>query len=346
VRADPVLVLAGLALAHLVADFILQTDAMAADKRASGRRAWRALLIHAAAVAVCLAPFGVVFGAPGLAVLVVVAASHVAIDRWKVLATRRAEARALAAAHARHVHDDTDPTTLGPTWTPTPAALFALDQLLHGVVLVVAWTVWLDGAPVLPPVGDAAGRVTGAWDLALLHRVAVGAVVLASLAIVNIRAGALFVATLVHPREVVTGIPLRDEPAHPPPAPRSPWRLRMGPIVAVAAPIDAVVLAPARTGGRNAADAAPGRSSGSGHASPARVGATIGILERLLIVTLVLTNATAAIGLVVAAKTLARFRQLDDRDFAEYYLLGTLASVGVALGSALVGLGALKAAGF
>ena len=51
----------------------------------------------------------------------------------------------------------------------------------------------------------------------------------------------------------------------------------------------------------------------------------------------------AAIGFVVAAKTLARFRQLDDREFAEYYLLGTLASVAVAIVTALAGRAALSA---
>jgi hypothetical protein len=73
----------------------------------------------------------------------------------------------------------------------------------------------------------------------------------------------------------------------------------------------------------------------------ARVGATIGILERLLICVFVLTGTDVAIGFVVAAKTLARFKQLDDREFAEYYLLGTLASVAVAIGSALVARSAL-----
>jgi hypothetical protein len=68
---------------------------------------------------------------------------------------------------------------------------------------------------------------------------------------------------------------------------------------------------------------------------PAQVGATIGVLERLLIVTLLLVGADAAIGFVIAAKTIARFRLLDDRDFAEYYLLGTLASVSVAIVTAL-----------
>ena len=70
--------------------------------------------------------------------------------------------------------------------------------------------------------------------------------------------------------------------------------------------------------------------------APARIGATIGALERLLIVVFVLAGAEAAVGLVIAAKTIARFKQLDDRGFAEYYLLGTLASVSVAILSGLV----------
>jgi hypothetical protein len=76
---------------------------------------------------------------------------------------------------------------------------------------------------------------------------------------------------------------------------------------------------------------------------PARVGATIGVLERLLIVTFVLAGAEAAVGFVIAAKTIARFRQLDDRDFAEYYLLGTLASVSVAIVTAIAARAALNA---
>ena len=45
---------------------------------------------------------------------------------------------------------------------------------------------------------------------------------------------------------------------------------------------------------------------------------------------------------MIAAKTLARFKQLDDRGFAEYYLLGTLASASVAIGSALIAQAALS----
>lgn len=67
-------------------------------------------------------------------------------------------------------------------------------------------------------------------------------------------------------------------------------------------------------------------------------GRLIGILERALVLTLVFLGQYGALGFVVAAKALARFRGLDDRDFAEYFLIGTLASllhavvVGVGLG--------------
>jgi hypothetical protein len=81
----------------------------------------------------------------------------------------------------------------------------------------------------------------------------------------------------------------------------------------------------------------PTSSPGSGGApSPARIGATIGVLERLLICALVLSAGATAVGLVVAAKTIARFKQLEDRLFAEYYLLGTLASVTLAVTTSLI----------
>ncbi len=61
-------------------------------------------------------------------------------------------------------------------------------------------------------------------------------------------------------------------------------------------------------------------------------GELIGILERLLILTFVLVNSYEAVAFVVAAKSVARFSALDDKDFAEYYLLGTSTSVLVAVG--------------
>jgi hypothetical protein len=55
-------------------------------------------------------------------------------------------------------------------------------------------------------------------------------------------------------------------------------------------------------------------------------GRTIGALERALTLTFVLLGEYAAIGWIIAAKSLARFKALEDREFAEYFLIGTLAS--------------------
>jgi hypothetical protein len=68
---------------------------------------------------------------------------------------------------------------------------------------------------------------------------------------------------------------------------------------------------------------------------PGTMGGRIGMLERGLVVMLTLSGGPGSIGFVIAAKTLARFKELDDQEFAERYLLGTLASVTIALASAL-----------
>lgn len=61
-----------------------------------------------------------------------------------------------------------------------------------------------------------------------------------------------------------------------------------------------------------------------------QVGSIIGKLERLIISSLVLCNQLSAIGFVIAAKSIARYKQLEDKDFAEKYLVGTLSSVAIA----------------
>ena len=63
-------------------------------------------------------------------------------------------------------------------------------------------------------------------------------------------------------------------------------------------------------------------------------GKIIGYIERLLVVLLTFYSAYPAIGFIVAAKSIARFKQMDDRNWAEYFLLGTLTSmfIGITLG--------------
>ncbi len=68
----------------------------------------------------------------------------------------------------------------------------------------------------------------------------------------------------------------------------------------------------------------------------AGTGRTIGILERFLIFTLVLFGQWAALGFVVAAKSIARFRELENQTISDYYLIGTLASILVALATGIL----------
>jgi hypothetical protein len=60
-------------------------------------------------------------------------------------------------------------------------------------------------------------------------------------------------------------------------------------------------------------------------------GSLIGSLERWIIILLGLAGRWEAVALVVAAKSIARFEELKKRAFAEYFLVGTLASVLVAI---------------
>jgi hypothetical protein len=342
--ADPILVLAWLVLAHLVADFVLQTGWVARTKSGHGSSALAGLLAHGVIVALCLIPVGWAYGDPGWGFVILTVVSHVAIDRLKVVLTRRAASAALREAHERH-EGPQPPERLGRAWTPRPAALFLADQAAHLLVAFGLWAALLQGAYVAGWVPLVDGWL-GGWDHAVVHRVIGGSIVLVALAIINIRAASLFVGILVRPveagadgehrwgsRAASATEPALALPVSPAASPMRRWSIRLGPLDArVTAEPD---LGPPTTPALPAAAAPVGAS--------ARVGSTIGILERILIVVFVLTGTDVAIGFVVAAKTLARFKLLDDRDFAEYYLLGTLASVGVAIVSALVGRAALSA---
>ncbi len=334
--SDPVLVLSWLVLAHLIADFVLQNDWIALSKASHGRRGWVGLFVHGGVVAICLLPIVLAFGGPGLAALAAMAGSHILVDRWKVDATRHAEAVALADAHRRHEHDvqrRADAAIgLGSAWTPVPGVHFVVDQLLHLLILAIVWAILLSTAPLTAAWESATSVLLASWDPGVVHHVALTGTVVASLVIVNTRGAFFFVATLVHPREIVEGEPEPAEQAvASPAAPPAGYTVRVGPLVATVEPEP-----------RPASPPPPRVPRGLPTSAPARIGATIGALERLLIVALVLTRAEAAIGFVIAAKTLARFKQLDDRGFAEYYLLGTLASVSVAIGTALLASAALS----
>ncbi len=68
-------------------------------------------------------------------------------------------------------------------------------------------------------------------------------------------------------------------------------------------------------------------------------GKIIGMLERGIILTFGLLGEFGAISFVFVAKSMARFKQMEKRQFAEYYLIGTLFSFFFALIVALVAQG-------
>lgn len=79
----------------------------------------------------------------------------------------------------------------------------------------------------------------------------------------------------------------------------------------------------------------PGQPTHSIDNEEYNAGRVIGILERWLMYLVVLyTDDLSAIAFILAAKGLARMKQLDEKEFAEYMLIGTLLSV---LGAVLVG---------
>lgn len=86
---------------------------------------------------------------------------------------------------------------------------------------------------------------------------------------------------------------------------------------------------------------APLRPSDSDHHSTGieNAGRYVGILERLLITTLIIfwpKLDAAAVGLVFGAKSIARFPEFSKQHFAEYYLVGTLTSFLIAITTGLV----------
>ena len=63
-------------------------------------------------------------------------------------------------------------------------------------------------------------------------------------------------------------------------------------------------------------------------------GGFIGFLERLMILILLSISQYSAIGLVLTAKSIARYNKItESKEFAEYYLLGTLLSTVIVIGA-------------
>ena len=251
-------------MAHLLADFPLQSDRVAALKKESNR----ALAVHGVwalgLFTLVMAPFIGPIGA--LLFALVQASSHVLIDRAKIILIERA-------------------SPVGPKdWSARPAALMLIDQVLHLAVLAASFRLlgaidpsWSGDAATLGRVVETMIGLPAGNGISALLLVAIGGILL----LVNAWLGRYIIDALVNPsgaNESARG------PAH---------------------------------------------------------GAAIGVTERLLIVGLVLVGHWEGIAVVLGVKALARFPDFGrsgdgGRQFAEQFILGTLASLALALASAVL----------
>lgn len=60
-------------------------------------------------------------------------------------------------------------------------------------------------------------------------------------------------------------------------------------------------------------------------------GRIIGMLERVLTLTFMYLNQPTAIAMILLAKSVIRFEHAKERRFAEYYMIGTLCSISIAV---------------
>jgi hypothetical protein len=81
------------------------------------------------------------------------------------------------------------------------------------------------------------------------------------------------------------------------------------------------------------------RLEGSGQSSVRQLknaGMYIGWLERFVVLTAMMLHSPATVGLVLTAKAIVRFPEMKDLRFAEYFLIGTLLSLSIALAGGVV----------
>jgi hypothetical protein len=72
------------------------------------------------------------------------------------------------------------------------------------------------------------------------------------------------------------------------------------------------------------------------HTELIHAGMYIGWLERFLVLTALLLHSPATVGLIVAAKSIARYPEFKNEQFAEYFLIGTLLSISIAILGGLI----------
>jgi hypothetical protein len=77
-------------------------------------------------------------------------------------------------------------------------------------------------------------------------------------------------------------------------------------------------------------DIAP-KTTTKDHAHLENAGLYVGWIERLLVITAILVQSPALVGLILTGKSIARFPEFKEARFAEYFLIGTLLSIALSI---------------
>jgi hypothetical protein len=82
---------------------------------------------------------------------------------------------------------------------------------------------------------------------------------------------------------------------------------------------------------RSLAESVPSDAEEKSREQLQNAGLYIGWLERFLVVTAILLHSPATVGLILTAKSIARYPEFKSKRFAEYFLIGTLLSLSIAI---------------
>lgn len=284
-------------LAHLIGDYLLQWRKLAEDK---DRGDTVALILHALLYALAMnIVFRCVPWNRALSTWAILSVSHGIIDFVRVRADKK--------------------------WTSPRAKLisYCVDQLLHLGLIVLCWRLFLQGQRTEIFVWIS---VQPWFRPALCYGLLLGVIWQPTAILVR------KVLALLPPPKEEAEAPKEETKEAPAAAPAEPNAV---PAASEAAPEEASA-APEQTAPAAEEEKAGPAAEAKPEEADFRSGELIGKLERVIVAALVLAGAASTIGFVLTAKSVARFKQMDDRNFAERYLVGTLLSVCVALGAALI----------
>lgn len=256
-----------LLIAHMLADFTLQTNEMAEKKKTERKFLWRHCEIYAVVMAVgCFSCMGI---APAFGMSVVIGITHLLIDWVRTKYDGKLETD--EGGHAENVSgaksEDRNMKAL---------VSFLIDQVLHiGIILFACWLLrnqklegWLVSLTKNAELKQFLREIL--WEGCTLDQL--------------LRYSLLFV----------------------------------------------MIMDPASVLVSKLSDVTSGQKKKTGQ-DKNHTGSLIGKLERLIIVLLVMYDGYGGVGLVLTAKSMARYKKLEKQEFAEPYLVGTLSSTAIAM---------------